>query len=86
MSERDAPSDLHAVLTRLADQINELATELAMLRESIVTAAEWDNQARQARQKTLDITLASVRTWQRVLIGMNVLLVGVVLWLLVRLG
>lgn len=86
MSEREAPPELHAVLTRLGDQINELATELAMLRESIVTAAEWDNQARQARQKTLDITLASVRTWQRILVGVNVLLMGIVIWLLLRLG
>jgi hypothetical protein len=86
VSERDASPELKAALARLADQINELTVELAMLRESIVTAAEWDNQARQARQKTLDMTLASIRTWQRVLVSVNILLIGALIWFLMRLA
>ena len=49
----------------LADQINELIVEVTILRESIVTAAEWDNTARMERQKLLDTALTSTRTWLR---------------------
>jgi hypothetical protein len=59
----------------LADQINELTIEMTILRESIVTAAEWDNQMRQDRQQALDAALDAERTWMRNLIGVNALLV-----------
>ncbi len=70
----------------LADRVAALATEIVTLRESIVTAAEWDAEARRVRQLALDTTLATVRTWLRVLVGVHVALLAVVLWLLVRLG
>lgn len=59
----------------LADQVGELAAEIAALRESIVTAAEWDAEARRVRQVALDTTLADVQRWLRVLIGVIVVLV-----------
>ena len=37
-------------LETVADRVTTLATEVATLRESIVTAAEWDADARRARQ------------------------------------
>jgi hypothetical protein len=58
----------------LAEQIMELAAEQAMLRESIVTAAEWDNQSRQVRQGLLDETLHSVRKWTEILVALVALL------------
>jgi hypothetical protein len=73
-------------LTTLADQINELTVEIAMLRESIVTAAEWDNESRQARQQVLDAALAAARLWLRVLIGVNMLVLVLAVWLLARAG
>jgi len=85
LCHEDAMSDERA-LTTLADQINELTVEIAMLRESIVTAAEWDNESRQARQQVLDAALAAARIWLRVLIGVNMLLVVLVIWLLARAG
>jgi hypothetical protein len=77
----------------LADQLMELAAEVGMLRESITTAAEWDLQARTDRQQVLDTTLAAVRRGQCivigvcfVLVGTNLLLVALTLWLLSRTG
>ena len=77
----------------LSDQLMEVAAEVAMLRESITTAAEWDLQARLDRQLLLDGTLATVRRGQRVLVGINLLLivtnlalVGLVAWLLSSTG
>ena len=72
------------VLRQLADQVIELATEVAVLRESIVTAAEWDNQARQNRQQLLDTTLASLRRDMRILVGVNLVLVGLMVWTLIQ--
>jgi hypothetical protein len=60
----------------LSEQLMDIAAEVAMLRESITTAAEWDLQARLDRQQLLDRTLATVRRGQRVLVGVNLLLVG----------
>jgi hypothetical protein len=71
-------------LRALADQINELTVEVTILRESIVTGAELDLQARLDRQRLLDRTLAEVRTWARVLVSVNLVLVVLVLWLVVR--
>jgi hypothetical protein len=68
----------------LADQLNELIIEITILRESIVTAAEWDNQARQDRQKLLDTTLMSVQGWLRILVGAQVGLIVLVIWLFLR--
>ena len=77
----------------LSDQLMEVAAEVAMLRESITTAAEWDLQARLDRQGVLDGTLATVRRSQRILMGVNLLLIatnlaliGLVAWLLSRSG
>jgi hypothetical protein len=77
----------------LSEQLIEIATEVAMLRESITTAAEWDLQARTDRQQVLDRTLATVRRGQRALVivnliltGTNLALVALVLWLLARVG
>lgn len=90
-----APSRDDSEPTRrdLADQLMDLAAEVAMLRESITTAAEWDMQARMDRQQMLDGTLATVRQGQRIVIGVNLLLVAtnlilvaLVLWLLSRAG
>jgi hypothetical protein len=72
------------VITQLASQVMELATEIAVLRESIVTAAEWDNQARQDRQQLLDTTLASLRRDMHILVGVNLVLVGLLIWLLIQ--
>jgi hypothetical protein len=81
--------DLHPpipapTVVTLVDQINELTIEVTILRESIVTAAEWDNQARQERQQILDAALTSAGTWLRLLVGVNVLLLLLVLVLLIR--
>jgi hypothetical protein len=60
----------------LADQLMDLAAEVAMLRESITTAAEWDLDARQDRQQILDATMAAVRRGQRLLIAVDLALIG----------
>lgn len=73
-------------LGALADQLNELTIEMTVLRESIVTAAEWDNQARINRQQVLDATLANVRLWLRILVGVTIVLIGAIIWLLLRVG
>jgi hypothetical protein len=86
VSETPHPSASAPSLAALADQINELIIEVTILRESIVTAAEWDNTARVERQKLLDTALTSTRTWLRVLIGVNTLVMVLVIWLLVRAG
>ena len=87
--------DANAQPTRraLSEQLMEVAVEVAMLRESITTAAEWDLQARLDRQHMLDSTLATVRRGQRALVGVNLLLIGanltligLVVWLLSRIG
>jgi hypothetical protein len=77
----------------LSEQLMDIAAEVAMLRESITTAAEWDLQARLDRQQLLDRTLATVRRGQRVLVevnlllvGANVVLIGLVVWLLSHVG
>jgi hypothetical protein len=71
----------------------DIASEVAMLRESITTAAEWDLQARTDRQQVLDRTLTTVRRGQRrlvivnlVLVGTNVALIAVVLWTFLHVG
>jgi hypothetical protein len=86
MSDPSQPSTPAPTLAMLADQLNELIIEVTVLRESIVTAAEWDNTARMERQRLLDDTLTSVRTWLHILIGVNTLLVLLVIGLLVRGG
>ena len=48
-------------LDTVAGRVTTLAAEVATLRESIVTAAEWDAEARRARQISLDATLLAVR-------------------------
>ena len=90
MTEKDRPEPTRQALS---EQLMDIATEVAMLRESITTAAEWDLQARLDRQQLLDRTLGTVRRGQRVLvwanlvlIGTNLALIGLVLWLLVRVG
>ena len=77
-------SNPEPLIRQLADQVMELATEIAVLRESIVTAAEWDNQARQDRQQLLDTTLASLRRDMHILVGVNLILVGLLIWLLIQ--
>jgi hypothetical protein len=79
MSDHRQPTASMPTLATLADQLMNLAAEHAMLRESIVTAAEWDNLARQMRQGELDATLHSMRRWTQLLIGMVVVLIVVVL-------
>ena len=90
MTEKDRPEPTRQALS---EQLIDIASEVAMLRESITTAAEWDLQARLDRQHLLDSTLATVRRGQRILvvvnlalIGTNLALVGLVLWLLARVG
>ena len=84
MSESVHSSSNELALRALTDQINELTVEVTILRESIVTGAELDLQSRLDRQRLLDRTLAEVRTWMRVLVGVNLLLVVLVFWLVVR--
>ncbi|HET9224622.1 MAG TPA: hypothetical protein VFO07_19065 [Roseiflexaceae bacterium] len=84
MSETAHPSSNELVLRTLTDQINELTVEVTILRESIVTGAELDLQSRLDRQRLLDQTLAEVRTWMRALVGVNLLLAMLVLWLVLR--
>ena len=84
MSEPIHPSSNELALRALTDQINELTVEVTILRESIVTGAELDLQSRLDRQRLLDRTLAEVRTWMRVLVGVNLLLTMLVLWLVRR--
>jgi len=90
MTEKDRPEPTRQVLS---EQLMDIASEVAMLRESITTAAEWDLQARLDRQHLLDSTLATVRRGQRILVvvnlalvGTNLALIGLVLWLLARVG
>lgn len=79
MSEQHKPTDL-------AEQVGYLASEIAALRESIVTAAEWDAEARRVRQVALDTTLADIQCWLRILIGVIAVLLVVIclLWLRVQ--
>lgn len=93
MSETPFQQELRPAISAMADQILELASEVGMLRESITTAAEWDNQARQDRQHVLDTTLSTVRRWLRilvrvtlVLISVNLVLLFLLLWLVLRAG
>jgi hypothetical protein len=90
MTEKDRPEPTRQAIS---EQLMDIASEVAMLRESITTAAEWDLQARLDRQHLLDITLATVRRGQRILVvvnlalvGMNLALIGLALWLLARVG
>jgi hypothetical protein len=71
-------------LGALADQINELTIEVTILRESVVTGAELDLQTRLDRQRLLDRTLTEMRTWMHILVGVNLTLVALVLWLVMR--
>ena len=84
MSETTHPPGHDPALRALADQINELTVEVTILRESIVTGAELDLQTRLDRQRLLDRTLAEVRAWMRVLVGVNLVLVALVIWLVLR--
>jgi hypothetical protein len=86
MSETTHSSSYDTALRALADQVNELTVEVTILRESIVTGAELDLQTRLDRQRLLDRTLAEVRTWMRMLVGVNLALVVLVIWLVVRGG
>ena len=86
MSQTTHPPGPDPALRALADQVNELTIEVTILRESIVTGAELDLQSRLDRQRLLDRTLAEVRTWMRVLVGVNLLLTMLVLWLVLRGG
>jgi hypothetical protein len=63
-------------LRALAEQVHELTTEISRIRESIVTAAEWDNQMRTDRQQALDQTLATVRARLGILTISTLILVG----------
>jgi hypothetical protein len=84
VSDTARPSGNELALRALTDQINELTVEVTILRESVVTGAELDLQSRLDRQRLLDRTLTEVRTWIRVLVGVNLLLVALVLWLVLR--
>jgi hypothetical protein len=84
VSETSHPPSHEPALRALTDQINELTIEVTILRESIVTGAELDLQSRLDRQRLLDRTLAEVRTWMRVLVGVNLVLIVLVLWLVLR--
>jgi hypothetical protein len=86
VSETTHPPSSDPTLRALADQINELTVEVTILRESIVTGAELDLQTRLDRQRLLDRTLTEARTWVRILVGVNLALVVLVLWLVVRAG
>jgi hypothetical protein len=86
VSETTRSHSPEPALRALADQINELTVEVTILRESIVTSAELDLQIRLDRQRLLDRALAEARTWMRVLVGVNLVLVVLVLWLAVRAG
>ena len=86
MSETIHSPSAEPTLRALADQINELTIEVTILRESIVTGAELDLQTRLDRQRLLDRTLTEMRTWTHILVGVNLTLVLLVLWLLVRGG
>lgn len=79
MSEQQKPTDL-------AEQVGYLSSEIAALRESIVTAAEWDAEARRVRQVALDTTLADVQRWLRILIGVIAVLLVLIalLWFRVQ--
>jgi hypothetical protein len=86
MSDATQPTKQAPILATLADQLMDLVAEQAMLRESIVTAAEWDYQARQRRQGELDATLQALRRWTQTLIGMVAVLIVVVLILVGLVG
>jgi hypothetical protein len=84
VSETTHPPSPEPALRALADQINELIVEITILRESIVTGAELDLQTRLDRQRLLDRTLAEARLWMRILVGVNLVLVVLILWLVMR--
>jgi hypothetical protein len=86
VSETTHPPSHDPTLRALTDQINELTVEVTILRESIVTGAELDLQTRLDRQRLLDRTLTEVRTWMRVLVGINLVLIVLVFWLVQRGG
>jgi hypothetical protein len=79
----DAAQPPEPTLKAIVDHVLDLSAEQVMLRESIVTAAEWDNQARQVRQGVLDETLHSVRRWTQILAGLVVLLAVLVIILII---
>jgi hypothetical protein len=65
-----------ATLRALAEQVHDLATEIGRMRESLVTAAEWDSQMRTDRQQALDQTLATVRIRLGILTIITLVLLG----------
>jgi cytochrome c-type biogenesis protein CcmH/NrfG len=83
MSDAAQAPKPEASLGTIVDHLLDLTSEQALLRESIVTAAEWDYQSRQVRQGLLDETLRSVRRWNQILVGMLTLLVVVLVSLIV---
>ena len=82
------PTGTDATLRALADQVLELTTEIGMLRESMITAAEWDSEMRTDRQQALDQTLAILRTRLGMLTIITLALLGshllIGLWFLTR--
>lgn len=70
----------------LIERVDVLASEVAALRESIVTAAEWDAESRRVRQVALDTTLTEVRQWLRILIGVIAVLAVLVIWLVFQIN
>lgn len=84
MSEEQQSIGADVTLRALTLQVHELVTEIGGIRESMVTAAEWDNQMRTDRQQTLDQTLATIRTRLGILTIITLILLGsqllIVLW------
>jgi hypothetical protein len=72
--------------TVLDERVAALASEVAALRESIVTAAEWDAESRRVRQVALDTTLADVRRWLRIMVIVVGVLILLVIALIIRMG
>jgi hypothetical protein len=88
MSEKQELTGADATLHALTQQVHELVTEIGRIRESVVTAAEWDSQMRADRQQALDQTLATVRMRLHTLTIIMLLVLGanllLGLWLLTR--
>ena len=88
MSIPTEPTGADATLRALTEQVHELVTEIGMIRESMVTAAEWDSQMRTDRQQALDQTLATVRIRLSILTIITLVLLGshllIGLWFLTR--
>jgi len=76
MSMPPEPTSADATLRALTEQVHELTTEISRIRESMVTAAEWDNQMRTDRQQALDQTLATLRIRLGILTISTLVLLG----------